>query len=220
MSRRDEDSPHRRRLGRKTKRTILIVGEGRETEPNYFHGLKQVQSVRDRYAATIKRGDGGSRVQIVKEAVNRKRDHGRQYDEAWCVFDTESLGSAEAIKDYQDAIALAKQNGIRAAVSNPSFEVWLLAHFARSSRQFLDGDAVIVELNKAWQRSFRCDYDKSDADVYAKLDHLKEAAIENARSVREKDHHGKADIAECNSSTEVHLLVERLLRGDDSQASA
>ncbi len=220
MSKRDNDFPRRRRLGRKKKRTILIVGEGRETEPNYFHGLKLVQTVRDRYAATIKRGDGGSRVQIVREAVNRKRDCGQEYDEAWCVFDTESLQSAEAVKDYQDAIALAKQNGIRAAVSNPSFEVWLLAHFTRSSRQFLNGDAVIVELNKAWRGSFHRDYDKSDADVYAKLDHLTDVAIKNARSVREKDHHGKADIAECNSATEVHVLVERLLRGDDAQASA
>jgi len=146
----DRDFPHRRRLGRKKKRTILIVGEGRETEPNYFHGLKQLQSVRDRYAVTIKRGGGGSRIQIVKEAVNRSRDPGRRYDEAWCVFDTESLGSVDAVKDYQDAIVLANQNDIVVGVSNPSFEVWLLAHFIRSSRQFLDGDAVIVELNKAW----------------------------------------------------------------------
>lgn len=51
--RRDKGLPRRKRSPRKRKRTILIVGEGKETEPNYFHGLKLAQGVQDRYTVTI-----------------------------------------------------------------------------------------------------------------------------------------------------------------------
>lgn len=67
-------------------------------------------------------------VQFAVEAKaragrNARRGGGTGHDEYWCVVDVDehlSLG---------EAMQLARQHGIRVAVSNPCFEVWLLMHF-------------------------------------------------------------------------------------------
>lgn len=201
-----------RRPGRRRERkTVLIVGEGRETEPNYFHGLKREDRVREAYAVTVKRGKGGSRVQIVRDVIDRMNEPGKDYDETWCVMDVERLDSEEARKGFVDAVELAKDNDIHLCLSNPAFEVWLRAHFIRSSRHFNDADAVIVDLNKRWCKRFNgAEYSKSDEGIHEKLAPLTEEAIGNARDVREKDHAGKGGTENCNSSTEVYRLVETL----------
>lgn len=203
--------PHRRRLVRRTKRTILIVCEGKATEPNYFDGLKRVQRVMDDWAVTVKKGKGKSGLRVVQEAINRKNEAGGLYNETWCVLDTESLASPDAARDFGDAIAAAHQNNVAVAVSNPAFEVWFLAHFRRTSQHFPDADSVVQELNRFWKPSFHCDYDKTDRDVFARLAPRTDAAVGNAKTVRETDHRDKTHIAECNSATDVYLLVERLL---------
>jgi hypothetical protein len=187
------------------------VCEGRETERNYFDKLKREDAVTSRLHVTVKKGKGGSRLQIVQEAVDRKNEPGKDYDEAWCVMDVERLDTEDARKDVASAVELARQNGITLCLSNPAFEVWLLAHFLRSSQHFNGCDAVIQDLDKHWERAFRQPYAKNDEHIYEKLASRTSAALENAKDVREKDHGGKEDTADCNSSTEVYRLVGKLL---------
>jgi len=108
---------------------------------------------------------------------------------------------------------MADENDISLYLSNPAIEVWFLAHFLRTSQQFNDCNAVIVELDKKWTANFGRPYEKSDRDVYKRLASRTQAAIENARAVVEHDHGDKSDIAACNSSTEVYRLVEDLISG-------
>jgi hypothetical protein len=49
-------SPKRLTSSRPEKKTILIFGEGRETEPNYFRGLKQKDEISRRFKVTVKKG--------------------------------------------------------------------------------------------------------------------------------------------------------------------
>ncbi len=214
MSRRGRKTTRGRRLrGRPLKTTVLIVGEGRETEVNYFDQLKRLDSVAERFTVTVKKGPGFNPERVVQETVKHKqRAEIREapYDEVWCVLDTEG---AEKRDSLDKASRLANQNGIRLSVSNPSFEVWFLAHFVRTSRGFNDCDAVIVELNKHWSHVSKASYDKSDEQVFQRLQDRLEDALRNARQVREKDHK-HPDIGECNSSTEVYLLIEHLLGTD------
>ena len=205
--------PRRRRAPRRTKTTLLIVCEGEKTERNYFDKLHRVEAVRHAYAVTVKKGKGGSRLQIVQEAVDRKNDPGKDYDEAWCVMDVERLDTEEAREDLASAVELAGENGITLCLSNPAFEVWLLSHFLRTSRHFNDCDAVVQKLDKHWQTAFRQPYAKNDRRIYEKLAPLTNAALENAKNVREKDHDADADTADCNSCTEVYRLVGKLLGG-------
>ena len=85
---------------RKLKTTLLIVGEGKETEPNYFHGLKREGRVHEAYAVTVKRGNGGSRTQIVREAIDRRNERIEDYNETWCVMDVEKMDTSEARKEF------------------------------------------------------------------------------------------------------------------------
>ena len=207
------DSMRRTSQRRKLKKTLLIVCEGKETERNYLDGLKREDSVSKLFTIRIVPGKGGSRTQIVNHAIHKKRTQQDAPDKVICVLDTESLQSPQARDDLADARNKAKANGIVLYLSNPAFEVWLLAHFSRTARQFVDCDAVIVELDKKWTANFGQPYDKSDRDVYRKLASRTQAAIENAKAVAEQDHEDKNDIIDRNSSTEVYKLVEGLLSG-------
>jgi hypothetical protein len=208
---RGETIPQRRSRHRPQKIRILILGEGRETEPNYFRGLRDEEVVTQRFSMVVQKGKGGSCLHVVQQAI-AERDKAaarhENFDEVWCVFDVDQASQREQVNK---ARTLAGQHGIQLALSNPSFEVWLLAHFLRTKRAFTGCDAVIKELNKHWRREFERDYGKNDEQLYARLAGRTQTAIDNARNVREQDWAASAEIVACNSATEVYRLIERLL---------
>ena len=192
---------------RPRKRTVLIVCEGKETERNYFDKLKREEPIKEKFAIRVKGGKGGSRLQVAQFAVDRKNEPGTDYDEVWCVMDVEGPAGLD---EMRKALDLLGGNSISAGVSNPSFEVWLLAHFERSGAALLDCDAAIVRLNKHWQKHFSGRYDKADGRIYDRLAKFIADAVENARWVREKHHDPVACIVDCNSATDMYRLVARL----------
>jgi hypothetical protein len=203
--------PQRRSRHRPEKIRILLLGEGRETEPNYFRGLRDEEVVKHGFSIAVQKGKGGSCLDVVQQAIaEREKAAARHedFDEIWCVFDVEQAGQRKQVIKVQ---RLACKHGIQLALSNPSFEVWLLAHFLRTKRSFADCDAVIKELNKHWRREFERDYEKNDEELYARLAGRTQTAIDNARNVREQDWAASPDIVGCNSATEVYLLIEWLL---------
>jgi hypothetical protein len=109
------------------------------------------------------------------------------------------------------ALRLARHNDINVCLSNPAFEVWLLSHFERSAGFYLDGGAVIVKLNRHWVKNFSMEYHKADDRLYHRIAGSTSVAIANAQWVRETHHREKRDMVDCNSSTEVYLLVKQLL---------
>jgi hypothetical protein len=187
---------------------LLIVCEGRETERNYFDQLKREDWARQHFAVTVRRGKGGSRQQVAQFAIDRKDHSGEAYDEVWCVMDVEDPSQRELL---ESALTMLGQHSILPCLSNPAFEVWLLSHFVRIARVFMDCDDVITHLNKHWQRRFGFDYDKADRYIFARLAEFVADAIENARWVRETHHALAHATADCNSSTEVYRLVGKLL---------
>ncbi len=191
--------------------TILVYCEGRETEPNYFRSLKAEDQVALSFDVTVKRGKGGSRLQIVQAVADHVAASSKSYDKKYVIFDTERLDSPEARIDLDDAIRLACQNGFHAYLSNPSFEVWYLAHFIRTCRRFNNADAVIIQLNKYWRKEFQTDYCKSDRSAHSKLKDRTTTAIQHARLVREVDHKEEKSTVSCNSATDVYVLVEYLV---------
>jgi hypothetical protein len=205
-----QGKPVRTSQRRPEKKTLLIVCEGRQTEYNYRDGLRREDAVARRFTVKLPKGKGGSRQQVVQRAINRKVNAREGFDEAWCVMDVESLGSEESRNDLKAAVQLARDNQVTLCLSNPAFEIWILAHFIRTSRPFRDCDAVITELNKHWSQEFHVDYAKNDLRIYARIADRTPVAAANARAVREQDHGSKNDMAECNSSTEMYKLVEYL----------
>jgi len=114
---------------------ILVVSEGRNTEPQYIDGFRQFYANR---LVRVHRVDGaGVPITVVEEAMRareeasdlakRDSDDNLLYDEAWCLFDVDEHPGVE------EAIAMAAANNISVAVSNPCFELWLLLHFKEHS---------------------------------------------------------------------------------------
>jgi len=105
----------------------LIVCEGTKTEPGYFEDLRQ----RYRRVVEVELSPGGVPKTLVERAVEMKRDadakaakdENERYDEVWCVFDVENHPK------INDAKQQARDNGIKLAISNPCFEIWVLLHF-------------------------------------------------------------------------------------------
>jgi len=200
-------------LGYSRKSRILIVGEGQETEPNYFYGLKQEDEVRARFAVTVKPGPGLSPVRIVECALAhvqraQARSDEDRYDEVWCVLDVEGPSKRGLL---QQAVGLAREHGIQLCLSNPCFEVWLLSHFTRLARAFHDGPAAEKALSQHWRQRFGSDYHKADERIYDRLRPFRDTALDNARFIRERSHRQDRPLAECNSATEVYRLVSHLL---------
>ena len=60
---------------------------------------------------------------LVRMAVERSKDP--EVDACWCIFDVEWPRNHP---NLAAAVCLAEENGIRLAISNPCFELWLILH--------------------------------------------------------------------------------------------
>ena len=205
--------PRRESKSRPTRRTVLIVGEGEKTEPNYFRGLRKRPDVAKGFRVTVKKGKGFSPEEVLIETITQKQqaeNRGEDYDEVWCVLDVEGPSKRASL---DKAVSMAEGSGVLPCLSNPSFEIWFLSHFVREARAYMDCNAVMVRLNNYWKKHCGQTYKKGDDRVYDRVSDRTQTAIDNARWGRETHYGGECNTAECNSSTEVYRLVEHLLGG-------
>ena len=114
---------------RKPNKRILILCEGKETEPNYFKGLKQDTYHRNKLAALrIELYDSGKNTgkELVVEAKYLKKTANAEknpYDAIWIVIDRDGYTKHPQTFDQANA------NKINIAFSSISFEFWFLLHF-------------------------------------------------------------------------------------------
>lgn len=172
--------PGRRTATREPKRRLLVVCEGERTEPDYIRGFQRhVRNATVEIEIPDERGDPKKLVEIAKQRgeqarrdAQRQRDEFLAFDELWCVFDRDEHTR------FNDAVSMARGNGIELAVSNPCVELWLLLHFRDSPgarhrrdmqrllREYLRGydkgvefDAVAPGIEEASTRARRLDDD-------------------------------------------------------------
>ncbi|MDP9796393.1 hypothetical protein J2S43_004905 [Catenuloplanes nepalensis] len=129
--RRQSGKPLRRTAERRPElRTIVVFCEGENSEPDYVGGVKRLPSVLENTALNVEiHTEQGVPLTLVKMAVERNRDP--EVDECWCLFDVEWPKNHP---NLATAVTLAEANGIRLAISNPCFELWLVLHFRDHSR--------------------------------------------------------------------------------------
>lgn len=196
---------------RPLRKRVLLYCEGQTTEYLYFHGLKQEPFLRDTFDLKVEPGSGGSANQVVFDAIKRKNREakaGTEYDQVWCVLDVEDVSR---LPELRQALKLAADNAIEVFVSNPCFEVWLLAHFEQRSTAFPSAQAACEYLSRKWWESeLGRAYDKADRDLYTRLADKVSTATVNAEHVH-THRFADTDRCECNASTEVYRLVKTLL---------
>lgn len=186
----------------------LIVCEGKETEPNYFNGLKQKMNEnfgdRINVVPAIKvKGTGLNTESLVKYTKQYINQSPKMYGQVWVVFDKDDYSDEQ----FNTAI---KVNEYNSAWSNPNFEIWLLSHFKKIDRPLSKSD-TIKELKKEFQKANLGNYSKNDTDIFEKItkDSKLETAIENCKEMY-KEFNNVYSESNKNPCTTVFMLVEDL----------
>lgn len=197
---------------------ILIVCEGKKTEPNYFKAFKQINN--GIYLLDLDIGGGGINTkQVVEEAVRLKANAEKRkmpYDAVWAVFDRDSFPA----DNFNSAIAKAEAHGVMSAWSNEAFELWYLLHFEYRDTPMSRTDysnAIARHINTSPLYTSKKQYsyvknDKSHFDDMKRYGDL-ERAIANAK--RLDGVYDDTKYANHNPRTKVYLLVLQMLGRDE-----
>jgi len=184
---------------------ILIVCEGKQTEPNYFSKFREKLLVLKKHRTEdivieVKPAKHPAAKHVFDEARQKKECTTPRYSEVWCVFDKDKNTNDV----YNQLIAKrAKEENIHIAYSNPCFELWFLLHFDYYDSQ-LSGKDCEKKLCSRMQ-----DYSKTDVELFDKFANKQAIAIKHAETLM-KTWEGRTDFANHNPSTTVHELVTML----------
>jgi hypothetical protein len=177
---------------------ILILCEGKETEPNYFRKFPlNVELVEINV-----RGTGANTLSLVEDAIRRGQEavkNGKPYNQIWCVFDRDSFPSG----NFNRAFKVADENRIHIAYSNQCFELWYILHY-----HFNDAAIDRHEYARRLTRFMGRKYCKNDANIYDLLKGRQADAIRNAKELL--DRYNPCNPEKDDPSTTVHELVEAL----------
>lgn len=195
----NSSSLKRRAPTREPRARILIVCEGRKTEPTYFRVLCKHRSLSAAEVSVCGEECGSHPTFVVECARKRKKqavENKEPYDRVWCVFDRDDHAK------IHEALTRAKHLGINVAFSNPCFELWFLLHFDYSSGH--------VGRRQAQSRlkQYINDYRKS-MPVYEMLLPGQQTATDHAHRLRSY-HDGVPNPPGYNPSTTVDQLVTEL----------
>lgn len=182
---------------------FLIVCEGEKTEPNYFEQFKTIiNEVRANSVEINIEGIGMNTKSLVEWTIELKNKANPDYSQVWCVFDRDSF----KVDNFNNALQMAKNNGIDVAYSNQAFELWFLLHFNYYVTAF-HRDQYKDKLSKLLGRK----YEKS-AEIYEELVKRgsQSRAIKNAERLLTS--YPVCNPETDNPSTTVHLLVKELNR--------
>ena len=190
---------------REPKHRILVVCEGKVTEPAYFKALQH--EFRNRLVHVEIDKHAGVPLTVVKRAIDldgqateeakQNRDNDLKYDDVWCVFDVDEH------PHLAEALELAKKSGVKVALSNPCIELWALLHFKEQNEQIHRHEA---------QRALRAHLPRYDKVLdFDKMKTGYAKAVERAQSLQKVAE--ATDDPNRNPSTGVHLLTELIRIG-------
>jgi hypothetical protein len=211
---RDNQPKHRQSLGqgrrlarKKATRAglpaILIVCEGKQTEPNYLRGLCEMYGI-NRANVILIPGDGETSARQLVQKARRRFQIDRDFDAVFVVCDCDGEDLIEVRR--QAAKPIKNVSGqtltIRLIASSPCFEFWLLLHFEYLARPFPSAASVIDILER-----HLTDYDKADRLIFPKVRSGLERALVNARRLKTE----LAEVGAQTPDTDMAELIEMLM---------
>lgn len=186
----------------------LIVCEGKQTEPNYFNGLRK--KINEKYGIKVDvlipsievKGTGKNTTDLVNYTDKYVNYANKRYGEVWVVFDKDDYNDEQ----FDKAIDNCNYN---VAWSNPNFELWLLSHLKRVSR-VISKDEVLDKLGKEFQNNGLGIYKKNDDKIFDKItkDGRLDTAIKNCECMENLNRNGQA--SQRNPMSRVYKIVEGL----------
>lgn len=177
---------------------VLLVCEGSVTEKEYFRDLRAL----GRIPVTFEFVTGMGPKALVDSAIEKKlqaeslskrtKDSFDIYDSVWVIFDVDEH------PHILDSKKRALKHGIRLAISNPCFELWVLLHFSDQRRCILRDKVqkLCRKYIKGYKKRLPC------SELFPQLS----AAIQRAQNLR--DWHSTRMTDGENPSTDVDQLVQ------------
>jgi hypothetical protein len=194
----------RRKASRAGFPAILIVCEGRETEPIYIRGFcesRRINLAGVSLCAGTHETDAVSLVRIAQRRFAADPDFDCVY--VVCDGDATSLERAAALA----ARPLKRRDGQRITVnlvrSNPCIEFWLLLHFEYSARPYANAGEVTRDLKR-----HLTDYDKADTQIFKQVEAGLERAMAHVKTLKRELTASGAQ----SPDSDMDQLIEQLLR--------
>ncbi|RMI04597.1 RloB family protein [Cellulomonas triticagri] len=178
---------------REPGRRFLVVCEG-QTEKAYFTYVQRV--LREGVTVQAVVGKRSDAVAVVSQAA-KARESRADFDEVWAVVDHDGRTAR-----VEEARALAAKRGVRLALSNPSFEVWLVWHLREFSLS-CDQKAVEAALSAACEQG----YIKGTQADFAPYAGRMGEALARARAQRERHARDGIQFPLDRPSTDVDVLM-------------
>lgn len=203
------DVKSKKRKQRQLIDTVLIVCEGKATEPNYFKKFPQAD-----VKPFVVKGTGKNTLSLVQEAERLQGEgaqEGKRYNQVWCVFDMDSFKA-----HFTNAIDSALSKNFNMAYSNEAFELWYLLHFA-----YHDAALSRTQYEEKLTECLGRKYKKNDKELYEALLDKQPKAMRNAEKLLNS--YSKQNPELNNPCTTVHRLVQTLndlAQGDTSPQTA
>ena len=182
---------------------VLIVCEGKKTEPNYFNEIRSNYRLSATHVEIVQCSIGTAPIQIVEDAKQRFRES-KKYDRVYCVFHRDDH------KSFQDALNTARSlnNKMKndegrlipfsAIPSIPCFELWLLIHFQPLLREE-NRDSVFAFLKQELPS-----YEKGARDTFARTKDNLYTAYSNAEAIRQR----RVQTNSENPYTDIDIVVK------------
>ncbi|WP_442868150.1 RloB family protein [Brevibacterium sp. BDJS002] len=117
--------------GRKPKKTVLLVTNGRITEKRYLDELKRLAN-RDKSLHVDTRPVSGRDPIGVLHKLDSPQGDVSNFDEVWVVVDHDGVDRRDFLRRCESMSTKSTQ--VRGIVSVPCFEVWLIAHYKQVGR--------------------------------------------------------------------------------------
>jgi len=198
----------KRKKRKQAPTNYLIVCEGKQTEPNYFNGLKQ--EINKKYGTKVDllipnieiRGTGKNTKDLVNYTKKYVNHSNKIYGEIWVVFDKDDYND----KQFDEAIKNCEYN---VAWSNPNFELWLLSHLKKIDR-YISKENILYELEKEFNKQGLGHYKKNDEKIFEKItkNNKIQAAIKNCECMEKLNKKGLPH--ERNPMTTVYKIINGL----------
>lgn len=188
---------------------MLVFVEGLRTELQYINCWYRIY--RAQVLVEIDERHG-TPMTLVKAAIKAKqteqreerRNRGKAHDEYWCVFDRDEH------PQFDEAIKLAHDNGIRIAVSNPCLELWFVWHFEEQTAH--------IERDDVQRRAaalLGCYKSLTDSALTMLSEHARYEVAKKRALRMDAKHEGDGSTSGTNPSSAMHRLIDRI-RGSSS----
>ena len=158
------------RIGRRRNRNssrepilgyYLIVTDTKETEKNYFEGLKNSNPETMREKIVIKVEKAKTTYNLVEKTIELCNAQAQQRI-PWIIFDRDEVISFDKI------IKEASDKNINVGWSNPCFEIWMFAYF-NEMPHISDSKICCKKFADKYKKVIGQKYQKNDKDIYRKL---------------------------------------------------